>query len=108
MMEGSGAGAGSGSVLVANGSGCRSGRPKNIGTDHTDQDADPDPQYCPLVIQCVSSRVPREVHVHCTLYNPQAPVQYNQCTVNQPGMMWWNLLHPPYSGLDTTFLIFCL
>jgi hypothetical protein len=45
--------------------------------DPTDQDADPDPQYCPLVIQCVRSRVLREVLVDCTLYNPQAPVQYN-------------------------------
>ncbi len=38
MKEGSGAGSGVGSVLVTNGSGCGSGRPKNIGTDLTDPD----------------------------------------------------------------------
>jgi hypothetical protein len=36
-----------GSVLVTNGSGCGSGRPKNIPTDPTDPDpnAEPDPQH---------------------------------------------------------------
>jgi hypothetical protein len=32
-------------------------------TDSTDQNADPDPQYCPLVVQYVSSRVLRDVRV---------------------------------------------